>query len=247
MTEITIVKPKAEILTPIHHIAEFQTLLEKAGRTCYQSEDRITSDSAEKFIKGIIKNGHESVVEHCAITVKIICSRSTSLQLVRHRIASYSQKSQRFVNHQKKGYSVICPPSIGELPEGDYMKDSISGWWLIAKNNRTNITTELCENFKAKKFVVCTWLDLIKHSYEAYCLLLENHVLPEDARSVLPNATETEIVTTFNLRQWRHVFKERALNPQAQWEIKNIMMGLLIEFNKLLPAVFGDLLEKSVE
>ncbi|MCR5833426.1 MAG: FAD-dependent thymidylate synthase [Selenomonadaceae bacterium] len=73
--------------------------LERAGRVCYKSEGNIKEDSAEKFIKGIIKRGHESVIEHEAITLKIICDRGVTHELVRHRIASYSQESTRYCDY----------------------------------------------------------------------------------------------------------------------------------------------------
>lgn len=73
--------------------------IERAGRTCYKSEGRIGDGTAEKFIRGIIKRGHESVLEHASITVRIICDRGVSHELVRHRIASYSQESTRYCNY----------------------------------------------------------------------------------------------------------------------------------------------------
>ena len=75
--------------------------LELAGRTCYKSEDRITPDSAKGFIKGILKSGHHSVIEHAAITVRFICDRGVTHELVRHRLASYSQESTRYANYSK--------------------------------------------------------------------------------------------------------------------------------------------------
>ncbi len=73
--------------------------IEKAGRVCYKSEEKITDESAIKFVKNIIKNGHESVIEHEKITVKLICDRGVSHEIVRHRIASYSQESTRYCNY----------------------------------------------------------------------------------------------------------------------------------------------------
>lgn len=73
--------------------------IERAGRTCYKSEERITDGSAERFISSIVKRGHESVLEHASITVRIICDRGVSHELVRHRIASYSQESTRYCNY----------------------------------------------------------------------------------------------------------------------------------------------------
>jgi thymidylate synthase (FAD) len=75
--------------------------IEKAGRVCYKSEDKITSDSSKEFIRKILQSGHESVIEHEKITVKIVCDRGVSHEIVRHRIASYSQESTRYCNYSK--------------------------------------------------------------------------------------------------------------------------------------------------
>lgn len=75
--------------------------IELCGRVCYKSEDRITEDSAEKFIAMILKSGHESVLEHEKITVRFVCDRGVSHEIVRHRIASYSQESTRYCNYCK--------------------------------------------------------------------------------------------------------------------------------------------------
>ena len=93
-----IVKPSVEIL----YAPDYKTMLkkiERIGRVCYKSEDKIREDSAECFIRGIIKRGHESVIEHESISVKVICDRGVTHEIVRHRIASYSQESTRYCNY----------------------------------------------------------------------------------------------------------------------------------------------------
>ena len=75
--------------------------IEKAGRVCYKSENNISEGSAEQFIRNIIKRGHESVIEHVSLTVKIICDRGVTHEIVRHRIASYSQESTRYCNYSQ--------------------------------------------------------------------------------------------------------------------------------------------------
>lgn len=75
--------------------------IEKIGRVCYKSENNITDDLAERFIRNIIKNGHESVLEHVAITLRVICDRGVTHEIVRHRIAAYSQESTRYCNYSK--------------------------------------------------------------------------------------------------------------------------------------------------
>jgi thymidylate synthase (FAD) len=78
--------------------------IERAGRVCYKSEGNISDDSAEKFIRNILNRGHESVIEHVSITFKIICDRGVTHEIVRHRIASYSQESTRFCNYSQEKF-----------------------------------------------------------------------------------------------------------------------------------------------
>lgn len=79
-------------------------MIEKIGRTCYKSEDRITSHSAPEFVRRLVRSGHHSVLEHISISVLFVCDRGVSHELVRHRIAAYSQESTRYVNYSKEKY-----------------------------------------------------------------------------------------------------------------------------------------------
>lgn len=98
-----VVKPSFEFMQEIDG-KELLRRLERAGRVCYKSEHRITEGSAETFLAGIIKRGHESVLEHEKITVRIICDRGVTHELVRHRIASYSQESTRYCNYSNEKF-----------------------------------------------------------------------------------------------------------------------------------------------
>src|SRR5574344_1322593 len=93
-----IIKPSIEIMTPINGDEIFKHI-EQVGRVCYKSEDLIIEDSAKKFIQNIIKRGHEAVIEHFNITIKFICDRGVTHEIVRHRIASYAQESTRYCNY----------------------------------------------------------------------------------------------------------------------------------------------------
>ena len=79
--------------------------IEKIGRVCYKSEDRITQESASKFIKAILRRGHESIIEHISVSVRLICDRGVTHEIVRHRIASYSQESTRYCNYADNKFS----------------------------------------------------------------------------------------------------------------------------------------------
>ena len=90
--------------------------MEQAGRTCYKSEDKITDGSAEKFVRNILKRGHEAVIEHASLTVRFTCDRGVSHEIVRHRLAAYCQESTRYCNYSKDGFggeiTVIKPMSF---------------------------------------------------------------------------------------------------------------------------------------
>lgn len=98
-----IIEPSFEILDEING-EELLKKIEKIGRVCYKSESKITQDSARKFIANIIKSGHESVIEHEKISVRIICDRGVTHEIVRHRIASYSQESTRYCNYANEKF-----------------------------------------------------------------------------------------------------------------------------------------------
>ncbi|WP_029894107.1 FAD-dependent thymidylate synthase [Desulfohalovibrio reitneri] len=98
-----VIEPSYEILHfPESH--EMLRLLELAGRVCYKSEDRISQGSAEEFIGRIVARGHESVIEHANASVRFICDRGVTHELVRHRLAAYSQESTRYANYAKEKF-----------------------------------------------------------------------------------------------------------------------------------------------
>lgn len=101
-----IVKPSFEIVTFTPDAIE---IIEKAGRCCYQSG---TSDASASFVRGLIKQGHHSVIEHASVTVKLIVDRGVSHELVRHRLASYSQESTRYVNYKDQDMQFIQPQGL---------------------------------------------------------------------------------------------------------------------------------------
>lgn len=107
--EINFIEPKVHILFD----AAFNSLIEKAGRTCYKSEDKITPHSADNFVQKMIKSGHHSVIEHSMLTIKFIIDRGVSHELVRHRPTSISQESTRFCNY-KDVIEFVKPPFWAE-------------------------------------------------------------------------------------------------------------------------------------
>ena len=114
-----IIKPKVEFVNAPDYTTLLSTV-EQAGRTCYKSEDKITDGSAEKFVRNILKRGHEAVIEHGSITVRFTCDRGVSHEIVRHRLAAYCQESTRYCNYSKDGFGgeiTVIEPSW--CSEGD--------------------------------------------------------------------------------------------------------------------------------
>jgi len=193
-------------------------ILEAAGRTCYKSEDKITEGSAEKFVRMIIKRGHLSVIEHAYMSVRFICDRGVTHEIVRHRLAAYSQESTRYCNY-KGGVTFILPPWI-RLPEGNYHEEDVN-----------DLFPEYCPEYD--------WFNAMLYTEVKYQTLVSAWS-PQQARSVLPNSLKTEIVMTANLREWMHVFKLRT-SKAAHPQMRELMVPLLEEVKTLVPVVFDNI------
>lgn len=181
--------------------------IEYAGRTCYKSENKVTNDSAEKFIKMVLKRGHESVIEHASASFRIVTDRGVTHEIVRHRLSSYSQESTRYCNY-KNGVSFILPVWV-DIPEGEY---HIGKQGLLEPFNKIiNITDS----------ATLRWLKSIADAEASYLRLLDLDWKPEQARAVLPNSLKTEIVMTANFREWRHFLKLRT-NENAHPQMREI-------------------------
>lgn len=210
-----LVKPSYQILTPIdlHLLRD----IERAGRTCYKSEEKITENSAKDFVKMIIKSGHESVIEHKSISVLFVCDRGVSHEIVRHRLCSFSQESTRYCNY-----------ATGKF--GKELTFIIPNWM----NEITNDSTE------DEKELTAIWWNSMRNAETAYNQLIFKGWLPQQARSVLPNSLKTEIVVTANLREWRTIMKQRT-STKAHPQMRELMRPLLDELKVLIPIIFDDI------
>ena len=213
---MNIIPPSFELLDRVDGTALLQKI-ELAGRVCYKSEAKITSDSAAGFVRRILENGHESVLEHEKLTARIVCDRGVSHEIVRHRIASYSQESTRYCNYTQDRF----------------------GSQLLCIDIATGFRYDLDDPADRKKYEL--WTAAMESAERFYFQLIEAGARPEEARSVLPNSLKTEIVMTMNLREWRHFFRLRT-SRRAHPQIAEIASALLEEFASRYPVFFGDLL-----
>jgi len=218
--------------------------LEKAIRTCYKSEKAINATSADKLIrtgdKSIIKRGHESTLEHASMSVRFVCDRGVSHELVRHRHCSFSQESTRYVNYSPEGKN---------NDEGDMQ--FILPSWLNTPGNT------LCGKYGINHFNDCSpdttaeiWMYQMDEAMSVYNWLIREGWKPEQARSVLPNSLKTEIVVTTNMRDWRHIFHLRC-DKTAHPQMRELMIPLWCELAKkcptLLDSVQFDIHEDEVD
>jgi len=190
-------------------------LIEIAGRTAYQSRDKITDESAVIFVKTLRDRGHESVLEHSCMTVEFNnVSRGFTHELVRHRLAAYTQESTRYVD--ESNFLAVIPPDKDadeklvelNLPDGAKLKVSFQ-----------------------------EWMDLNEQMYRG---LRKVGWVPQDARQILPIGIKSQIVMTANFREWRHIFKLRTASS-AHWEIRRVMTNILSDVKKRVPVIFNDL------
>ena len=175
--------------------------VERACRTCYRSEDKIEEGSAERLIRSCIKRGHHSILEHGSVTFRIVCDRGVSHEIVRHRIAAYSQESTRYCNYSQEKFgnelTFIYPSWVPE----DRNEKSANPKWLMLQ--------EACDRIE-----------------KLYFGMLSHGAKPEDARALLPNCLRTELVMTMNIRELRHFLKLR-LSKAAHPDIRIIAAQML--------------------
>ena len=192
--------PKVELLFVTPHA---EKLIEAAGRTSYLSFPKQKENSEKAFIRMLIKNQHLSVLEHAYATFRVSgISRVLTHQLVRHRLCSFIQQSQRYVD--ESNFDFIEPNSVKKNPEAH-----------------------------------SAFIDFMGKAKEVYSQLQRMKIKKEDARYVLPNAVESQIVASANFREWRHMIGLRG-KAQAQWEIRRLTIEILKILRKHAPTVFED-------
>ncbi|MBI5231520.1 MAG: FAD-dependent thymidylate synthase [Coriobacteriales bacterium] len=194
----------------LYSTPEPERAMAAAARLCYapvgaaELLETMSDDEIRKVLKIIIAGGHHSALEHASYTFAIDgVSRALTHQLVRHRLASYNQQSQRYVSYSEEPCFIV-PPDVAENPEA-------------------------MEVFKAAT----------AEAFRSYRALIDMGVSAEDARYLLPNAMETKIVVTMNVRELMHFFELRCCN-RAQWEIRELALKMLDLVEPTAPYVFMD-------
>ncbi len=218
-------------VTLLAHTPDPEKLVAAAAKLCYSASspqtllDGLTPEKTESFLEMLEKLGHESPIEHVSFTFGIEgVSRSLLAQITRHRIASYSVKSQRYV--REKDFSYVTPPEIAAIPQAQLLYEKTMrqigesydqlAALLKEKHIQALMTEGLDETSAAKK---------------------AEKMAIEDARFVLPNACDTQMVVTMNARSLLNFFKHRCCN-RAQWEIREVAYQMLALVYKAAPSLF---------
>ena len=194
----------------LNHTPDPERAIAAAARLCYapvgaaELLEAMSDEAVRKVLKTIITSGHTSALEHASYTFAVDgVSRALTHQLVRHRLASYNQQSQRYVTYADEPAFVV-PPAITADPELKVRYDAAT-----------------------------------RAAFDAYRELLDAGVAAEDARYLLPNAMETKIVITMNVRELLHFFELRCCK-RAQWEIRELALTMLTLAESTAPYVFMD-------
>jgi thymidylate synthase (FAD) len=205
-------------VTLLQHTPDPDRAVATAGRLCYAPvsaaslAEQMPADEVARMVRILVRSGHHSAIEHASFTFAIDgISRACSHQLVRHRLASYNQQSQRYVHFAAEDAFVI-PPRVDEVPEAREI-------FLAAMDQARAAYDKLVELGLARGF--------------------GRESVQEDARFVLPNAAETKIVVTMNARELRHFFSVRCCR-RSQWEINGLAWTMRHLACRVSPHLFGD-------
>jgi len=201
---------KPRVLVPEQALGEDILLrLERYARVCYKSEDKMAARGNPDFLKSKLKLGHESIIEHEKATVMFIIDRGISHEIVRHRIAAYSQESTRYCRYSQDKFG----NEIAVIEPYFFSEDDVA---------------------------YHHWEEACLAAEKSYMALLEAGRSAQEARSVLPNSLKTEIVVTYNMREWRHFFRLRC-DAAAHPQMRQVAIPLLLYFQKQLPDLYNDI------
>lgn len=201
---------KPRVLVPGQALGKDNLLrLERYARVCYKSEDKMVEGGNPDFLKSILNLGHESIIEHEKATVMFIIDRGISHEIVRHRIAAYSQESTRYCRYSQDKFS----HEIAVIEPYFFLDD---------------------------KTAYEQWEKACLAAEKSYMALLNAGRSAQEARSVLPNSLKTEIVVTYNMREWRHFFRLRC-DAAAHPQMRQVAIPLLLYFQQRMPSLYGDI------
>ena len=219
---MNIIKPKVEV-EPFDGVKIMKNI-ERACRTCYRSEGNITEDSYKKLITNCINRGHESVLEHEKITIRLTCDIGVYKDLTRHRIASFSIESTRYCNYGKDKFD-------NELKFIEPV--FYTNTWKDRNYEGSAMSKEELKSF--------FWYKIMSDIESAY-MNMNNlcECTPDEMRMILPHSTAAEVTMTANIREWKHILELRC-SKGAHPAVQQVMIPLLLYFKEQMPEIFNNI------
>ena len=195
--------------------------IERACRTCYRSEELITEDSYKKLLKNCINRGHESILEHEKITIRMICDIGVYKDLTRHRFGSFSIESTRYCNYNKDKF-------------GNEIKFIEPIFYENRHPNEYDDIKDVRNALKTEYWVTC--MENIESSYMQMNQI--QGITPDELRMLLPHSTAAEVTMTANIREWKHILGLRC-SKAAHPAIRQLLIPLLLKFKEDMPELFS--------
>lgn len=218
-----IIKPIIEVEN--YNPQKIMKNIERACRTCYRSEDLITEDSYKKLLKNCINRGHESVLEHEKITVRMTCDIGVYKDLTRHRFGSFSIESTRYCNYNKDKFDNEI-----KFIEPIYYSDE----WL-------NFTEDyLHTNGNEQLLKSSLWYYTMQEIEQNYKLMSDIKCTPDEMRMILPHSTAAQVTMTANIREWKHILDLRT-KKMTHPSIRQLLIPLLLKFKEDMPEIFNNI------
>ena len=250
-----LIRPSAKIMDHSITYESAVSLVAEAAAQCYNKSLPEDFTEREDYVRNRMKSGHESIIEHASVSAKFTVDRGVTHELVRHRLCAFTQESTRYCNYSKDKFgghvTFIIPPWFPGIPECVLQQaaeiEGTNAYDYAVDRASTGEFHLVSEDVLSETFFVGSaqvWLEGVWQAEAVYLLALKNGMKPEEARGLLPNATKADIIVTANMREWRHIFKLRALGTTGRPhpQMLEVMKPLLEEFKREYPVFFADLI-----
>ena len=221
-----------KIIDPWIQVEEYDPIkimknIERACRTCYRSENLINKDSYKKLLKNCINRGHESILEHEKITIRMCCDIGVYKDLTRHRFGSFSIESTRYCNYGKDKFD----NEIKFIKPVFYNDDWGKVW---------SIDVIINQNLDFQDVKSYIWYKTMKTVEQNYIEMSNAGATPDEMRMILPHSTAAELTMTANIREWRHILDLRT-KKMTHPAIRQLLIPLLLKFKEDMPELFNEI------
>lgn len=197
--------------------------IERACRTCYRSENLITEDSYKRLLTNCLNRGHQSILEHEKITVRMICDVGVYKDLTRHRFGSFSIESSRYCAYNKDKFDNEIKFIKPVFYKESWTDKNYEGSGMDIDEEKSKI-----------------WYDTMENIEDSYMNMAKLGCTPDEMRMILPHSTAAEVTMTANIREWRHILDLRT-KKMAHPSVRQILIPLLLKFKADMPELFGDI------